>query len=179
MLRAVRFASEMGFEIEAQTFKKIMEFASHILNVSKERWTAELDKIIMTENPSYGMNLLMTSHLLRYIIPELSIQYEYNQNTPHHKLDLWSHTLKTLDNVPGDKILRWSALLHDIGKPYARIDKTDWSNYKGHEMIGAEMVKKIGYYLRWPADRVRAVSEIVAGHMSDGALKVADRKAKE
>jgi putative nucleotidyltransferase with HDIG domain len=179
MLRAVRFAVQLKFTIETVTERKIKKLAYKILDISKERWMIEMDKILISDQPSIGLNLLMEKRLINFMIPELSVQYRYDQNSPYHKLHLWDHSLKTVDLSPRDVNIRWAALLHDIGKPFTRTDRKDRSNYVHHELVGREIVKKIGHYLKWPKERIEIVSDLVGGHLKDSALMEADDLAKE
>ena len=121
MLRACRFVSQLGFTIEPNTLKSMQKHSNRILSVSKERWTQELDKLLVGDNVSAGLEALRESGLLRFIFPELQIQVGYNQNSPHHGLELWEHTKGVVGLA--DKPLRWAALLHDVAKPFTRTDK--------------------------------------------------------
>ena len=179
MLRACRFAAQLGFKIEERTFKSIQNLNYKILDISKERWVMELDKLLMTKDLVMGLSYMMDSGLLRYVLPEIAIQKNYDQNTPYHQFDLWTHTLLTISEIPNDINLRWAALLHDVGKPFVRTDRLDRSNYVNHDLVGHELVLKIGQYLRWSNDRIRIVSELVKNHLSDDSpLKEADKKAQ-
>lgn len=181
MLRAIRFATQLNFSIEKKTEEKIESLAHHILDVSKERWMQELDKILLSEKPNIGLNLLMKTRLLNFMIPELAIQFKYDQRSPYHKLNLWDHTVKAVALSEKDIVVRWAALLHDSGKPFTRIErKPDRSNYPFHEMVGAELVLKIGHYLKWPQDRIKMVGDIVSRHMKERTtIFEADNQAKE
>lgn len=189
MLRACRLSSQFDFVPTAESKKRITQNAYKILNISKERWTAEMDKILTSRHPHRGLDTLAHTELLRYILPELWIQFHYDQNSPYHRLTLFEHTKKTVQLVENDINIRWAALLHDVGKPFARIDKTiskhsfsvtGWketvkriwkrdsqSNYPHHSELGAEFVLKIGKYLRWSNDRIQKTRELVLHHLSD------------
>lgn len=181
ILRAARFASQLNFTIEDLTKSTMKRMAPSILNVSKERWVDELDKILMTDKPSIGLDILMKSRIFNYIIPELSLQLNYDQNSPHHNFTLWEHTLKVVDGIDyGGVELRWAALLHDIAKPFVRSDnKKGYCNYIDHELLGKEMVIKIAQYLKWSNGRTELVSEFVLNHLKENSpLKEADNNAK-
>lgn len=179
MLRVARFASQLSFHIDDNTENYAKQLAYKILEVSKERWVAELDKLLMGENPESGLNFLVRTRLLNFLIPELILQCDYDQNSPYHVFDLWTHTIKTINYCPQDIILRWAALLHDIAKPFVRTNKVDKSNYIYHDYLGAEMVERLGLYLRWSNERRIQVKEIVLNHFKvDSPLKEADDKAK-
>lgn len=180
MLRAARFASQLGFSIEAETEAKTAKRAHHILYVSKERWVQELDKLLLSDDPSLGLQFLAQTRLLHFMLPELAMQVGWDQDSPYHELDLWEHTIKTVCLTEKDINLRWAALLHDIGKPYTRtINKRGYSNYVYHDAVGAEMILKIGSYLRWSKERVSMVSDIVKEHLDfSSPLHQADSDAR-
>lgn len=179
MLRVARFASQLGFEIDEDLEKKARQLAYKILEVSKERWVMELDKLLTTQMPSEGLRFLARTRLLNYIIPELSLQVNYNQNSPYHGFALWIHTLWVVDSCPNDIELRWGALLHDIAKPFVRTDKVDKSNYIHHDLLGKEIVEKIALYLKWSNRRRENVKDLVLNHLLDTSpLKYADKSAK-
>lgn len=167
MLRAVRFVSTMGFNIEEITFKRMIDAAPSILKVSKERWTQELDKLLMGDYAADGLIWLGESRLLNYMIPELAIQVGYDQLTPYHDFDLWEHTYRVVSACPKELNLRWAALLHDVGKPFvAKLKPSgEQKTYVGHELVGAEIAEKAGKYLKWSNDRIDNVSKIVREHL--------------
>jgi tRNA nucleotidyltransferase (CCA-adding enzyme) len=167
LLRAVRFASQLGFTIELKTLNAITKKNYKILQVSRERWMLELDKILLTDKPSVGLDYLAYTHLLHFMLPELALQVNYEQNSPWHKFDLWTHTKLVVDGTPKDINLRWAALLHDIAKPFVRRDKIDRSNYIKHDMLGAEIVERYADYLKWSNDRKKNVKDLVKYHMQD------------
>jgi tRNA nucleotidyltransferase (CCA-adding enzyme) len=181
LLRTIRFAAQLDFSIEEKTWGKLSEMGSLLLTISKERWVMELDKILMLPNVGAGLQYLMTSRLFVYLIPELAIQYNFDQHTPYHKFSLWDHTRKVVEYSPADLNLRWAALLHDIAKPYVQIWKNaDQAMYLDHEKVGREMTIKIGTYLRWSSARIRVVSDLVNNHLQDDSpLKMADNKGQE
>ena len=179
MLRACRFASTLGFNVDDETLDSMKQLNYKILEVSKERWMQELDKLLVSNNPTRGLILLMNTGMLKFMMPELSLQFEYNQNNPHHKFDLWAHTLRVVKACPNDINFRWSALLHDTGKPFVRKDKIDKSNYIKHELVSAEIVKKYATYLKWSNSRTETVLNIVKNHMSiDSPLKQYEELSK-
>lgn len=185
MLRACRFSSQLGFDIEEKTFDAMRQLNYKILEVSRERWVMELDKLLMTDKPSYGFNFLMKSRLMNFMIPELALQYNYDQKSVYHDLTLWEHTAKALDATPKDMNLRWAILLHDVGKPFVRTDKYSegvWvkTNYIKHDMVGAEIVLRIAHYLKWSNERRKIVVNLVRNHLQDDSpLREYDKKGKK
>ena len=176
MLRACRFSSQLNFIIEEKTFEAIKQLNYKILEVSKERWMIELDKLLMTDIPSIGLSCLMESRLLNFMIPELALQYNYNQNSPYHTLELWEHTKKVVDNVPKDIDLRLAALFHDIGKiTVCYINNKNYCNYIKHELMSGEIVLKYASYLKWSNQRRDTIYDLVVNHMKeDSPLRSAD-----
>ena len=170
MMRAIRFASQLGFDIEADTFQAITNQAARLKIVSQERITDELNKIILSPTPSYGFKLLFHSGLLNQFFPELVALHgvEYVGNRAHK--DNFFHTLQVLDNVAkvsDDLWLRWAAILHDIAKPATkRYDKEHGFTFHGHEDRGARMTPGIFKRLKLPMnDRMSFVQNLVRLHL--------------
>lgn len=180
MLRAARFASQFNFHIEPYTERFMKELAPSILNVSRERWMIELNKLLLSEHPEVGLNYLMNNRLFNFMIPELSLQKGFDQHSKYHGFTLWEHTVRVVKNTPKNIYLRWAALLHDIAKPFVAEKKKDgYLHYIGHEKLGAEMVKSIGIYLRWSNEMKDKVSHIVLHHLErNSPLKRADDMSK-
>lgn len=170
MMRAVRFASQLNFDIDADTFAALSDQASRLKIVSQERITDELNKIIMSKVPSYGFKLLFHSGLLKQFFPELVALHgvEYVGNRAHK--DNFFHTLQVLDNVAAvsdDLWLRWAAILHDIAKPATkRYDKEHGWTFHGHEDRGARMTPHLFRKLKLPMDeRMGFVQNLVRLHL--------------
>ncbi len=175
MLRAIRFSSQLGFEIDQVSWEGIIRNADRLKIVSKERISAELDKIILSEVPSKGFDLLYKSGLLRIFFPELCLlQGVAYQDGKGHK-DNFYHTLQVLDNLSQqtDQLyLRWAAILHDIAKPQTkRYDAEVGWTFHGHEALGAAMVPRIFKNLRMPLDaKMKYVQKLVRLHLRPIAL---------
>lgn len=180
MLRAARFSSQLKFRIEPETQKAITKHAHKILSVSKERWGQELDKLLVSDDPVWGLYVLINTDLIKFMLPELRIQSGYDQNSDWHEYSLIEHTMRTVSAVPAKINLRWAALLHDIGKPFVRTEnKRGRSNYVFHDLIGAEMICGIGKRLKWSNERIQEVSDLVRTHLDDKSpLRLADNASK-
>ena len=180
MLRVGRFASQLNGNVEKETENFCKQLNYKILEISKERWMMELDKILMSDNPEIGLNFLIRTKLMNFIIPELSMQNTYDQNNPHHKLTLWEHTSEVIKNSPADIELRWGALLHDIAKPFVRTENNNgYSNYIKHDILGGEFVLRLASYLKWSNQRRDNVYNLVVNHLKENSpLKEADDRSK-
>ncbi len=147
MMRAARFAAQLDFKIDPVTMKSMMDNCERIRIVSMERISEELNKIILSPNPSIGFNVLLNTGLLEIIFPELCRMKGVKIIAGKGHKDNYFHTLKVLENLcvySDDLWLRWSAILHDIAKPAtAAFDPVQGWSFHGHEEKGARMVPKI------------------------------------
>jgi len=175
MLRAIRFASQLSFDIESETFQGITENKERIKILSYSRISDELNKIIMSEKPSYGFKLLLTSGLLKIIFPEMDNLKGIEKINNHIHKDNFYHTLKVLDNVSkvsNSLWLRWAAILHDIAKPLTKRynEKVGWT-FHGHEDLGSRMVPKIFKKFNLPTNHQMVfVKKLVRLHLRPIAL---------
>ena len=175
MLRAVRFASQLGFRIEESSLSSIRRNARRLEIISAERIHTELNKIILSPKPSRGFKLLFKTKLLHQFFPEMAALQgvEWRKGVGHK--DNFYHTLEVLDNVADssdDLWLRWSAIMHDIAKPPTkRFDPRAGWTFHGHEDRGARMVPKIFARLKLPMDaKMKYVQKLVLLHLRPIAL---------
>ncbi|MBO5017810.1 MAG: HD domain-containing protein [Alistipes sp.] len=170
MMRAVRFASQLGFDIDDDTYNGICRQAERINIITKERIATELNKILLSPVPSIGFSLLRNSGLLAFILPELDRMAGVERRGKHAHKDNFEHTMKVLDNVAkrsDDLWLRWAALLHDIGKPTTKSydQRVGWTFHQ-HEAVGSKLVPQIFRRLRLPLNEpMRFVQKMVFLHM--------------
>lgn len=170
MMRAIRFASQLNFKIEEQTFDAICGLAERITIITKERIADELNKILLSPKPSVGFALLEKAGLLKIIFPQLpalaGAEFLEGQG---HKDNFW-HTLQVVDNIArttDDLWLRWAAVLHDIAKPATkRFERGHGWTFHGHEVVGGRMVPKIFAQLKLPQnEKMKFVRKLVELHL--------------
>lgn len=170
MMRGIRFATQLGFDLAPETFDAIKRNRERIRIVSKERIIAELNKIVASPVPSIGFDLLELTGLLELIFPEMHNLCGVERRGNHAHKDNFRHTLKVLDNVArrsDDLWLRWAAVMHDIAKPLTKSydPKTGWS-FHGHEVLGSKMVPAIFRRMKLPMnEHMKFVQKLVFLHL--------------
>ncbi|MCS5497531.1 CCA tRNA nucleotidyltransferase [Cnuibacter physcomitrellae] len=185
MLRAIRFSAQLGFRVDVDTAVAISELRDTIEIISVERIKEELSKLLKTDAPRRGVELLVESSLADLIIPEIpALQLEIDEH--HHHKDVYQHSLTVLDQAidlersrhpgsPPDLVLRLAALLHDIGKPATKRNEPGGQvSFHHHDVIGAKMARKRLRALRFDNDTIAAVSRLIELHLrffgyTDGA----------
>lgn len=176
MMRAARFASQLGFTVADATADAMTELSGSIEKISIERVQAELGKLLCSDSPRAGIELLVDSGIAEYVLPELpALRLEADEH--HHHKDVYQHSLTVLEQAisyeherhPGaepDLILRWAALLHDIGKPATRkLGPGSTVSFWHHELVGAKLAKKRLTALRYDTETIKSVSRLVELHM--------------
>jgi putative nucleotidyltransferase with HDIG domain len=178
MVRAVRLAATLGFEVEAETLAAIGRNSGLAAHLSGERICAELLKLLAADRPSVGLRLMADSGLLAVISPDLGRQPGLGQNKIERE-DLWDHTVRTVDATPAKQVVRLAALLHDIGKPDTLAD----GHFHGHESVGAGMARDFLAGIHAPRALQERVAHLVLHHMfmyepnwSDAAVRRFIRK---
>jgi len=175
MMRAVRFATQLQFDIAPETMNGIKEMAPRLSIISKERIAEELNKIVLSPKPSIGFTYLLSSGLLEQFFPEMvRLKGVDERNGQRHKDNFW-HTLEVLDNVAevsNDLWLRWAAIMHDIAKPPTKkfVKGIGWT-FHGHDALGGKWVPRIFRRLGLPLDdRMKYVQKLVRLHLRPIAL---------
>jgi len=174
MIRAIRFASQLSFEIAEQTHNAIKQTANRLNIVSQERITDEFNKILLTNKPSVGLSLLDNCNLLAKFLPELSNMKGVEQRKEYHHKDVFHHTLQVLDQVANTSSkleLRLAALLHDIAKPRTKRfdEKLGWT-FHGHEIVGERMSVAILRRMKYSVNIINYVKKLVKLHLRPMAL---------
>lgn len=168
IMRAVRFAAQLGFTIDPVTLEAIPPVRERLAIISQERITEEFMKIMASPRPSVGLRLMFDTGIMRIVFPEVADLAGVDQRQDHHHKDVFLHTCQVVDNIcamTDDLYLRLAALLHDIAKPKTKkfVEGIGWT-FHGHEEIGARMVKHIFRRLKLPFDHVPYVEKIVRLH---------------
>ncbi|MGD0977407.1 MAG: HD domain-containing protein, partial [Minisyncoccia bacterium] len=167
MMRAVRFATTLGFTIEPATLEAIKKHSQTLQIISKERIRDEFVKIILSDEPMKGIELLRETGLLEHVIPELLEGFGIEQNL-HHIYSVWEHNLRALQYTADKKYsleVRVAALLHDVGKPKSKRGEGHTSTFYGHEVIGAKMTARILDRLKFPKDQAEKIIKLVRFHL--------------
>lgn len=163
ILRAIRFASKLNFEIESETKKALLENKDLLNNIAIERIQDEFNKILVNENVKDYLEEYFD--VFTVFLPELKVFKGYNQSNPHHKDDLLIHTLKVVSLVPNDLVLKLAALFHDLGKPETRKLENGIARYFGHAKAGCDLASKILKRMKYPKVIIRDVLILIERHM--------------
>ena len=166
VLRCIRFSAKLGWKIEPETWKGVCDFSKRLEIISQERVTSEIEKILTSNNPSYGLDLLRRSGCLKVISGELYETTKITQNK-YHIGTVWEHTLEVIEKCKHkDTIVLWAALLHDIGKLKTKtIDSSGAVHFIGHAEEGARMCDGILRRFKFPVADIKLIQTLVARHM--------------
>jgi len=187
MIRAIRFATTLDFNISGPTLNAIAKEKERFAILSVERIRQEFDKILLVNKPSTAIELIRETGLISYILPELIPSIDIEFDPTEHK-DIYHHILQVLDQTPPKLELRWCALLHDIAKPITRKKIGNEFHFIGHEIVGAKMAKTILERLKYPNAFINYVTKMVRLHQrlpnddgswTDGAVRRFVRDAGE
>lgn len=165
MFRAIRFASQLGFGIDVVTYTSIKENAYKILNVAVERIKPEMEKLLLGKSVIEGLNLLLGSKLLNFYIPELTVLTNIKQNPNYHHKDVWNHTVLVVKNCPKDILLKWTALFHDIAKPYVKNIINNEIHFYNHEHLGGKITEGILKRLKFSNKEIETIITLIKNHM--------------
>lgn len=164
MMRAVRFSAQLGYEIEEQTCKAIRQLAPNLCHISAERIQAELVKLVISPHPE-NLRIAWETGITAVILPEFNDCMKTQQHNPHHCYSVGEHTLKAMEAIRADKVLRLTMLFHDIGKPEKLItDKKGIDHFYGHPALSEEMSRNILRRLKFDNHTIHLVSRLVRYH---------------
>ncbi|HTY12286.1 MAG TPA: CCA tRNA nucleotidyltransferase [Bacteroidota bacterium] len=174
IMRAVRFASQLGFSLEKETLEAIASMKDRLNIIAQERITDEFMKILSSPKPSVGLRLMFDTGVMNIVFPEVAELSGVDQRDDHHHKDVFLHTCVVVDNIAAmtdNLYLRFTALVHDIAKPRTKQfrEGIGWTFY-GHEEVGARMVKHIFRKLKLPFDKISYVEKLVRLHLRPMAL---------
>lgn len=162
ILRGLRFASQLDFTLEESTGQAIRENGYRLLEIAPERIQQEMNKLLCGKNPI--PSLREYRDVMGVIIPELKASFDFDQRNPFHCYDVYEHSLHVVSQVPATVVLRWAALLHDVGKPSCFTVKENWGHFYGHEQVSGEIAQRILERLRYDRKTIRQVTELIDCH---------------
>jgi len=174
MMRAIRFAVELGYSIDPKTLGAVHLLSHTIDRVAQERIRDELLRILLARKPSRGFTLMRKTGLLKRILPELLEGYRKRQND-FHRYTIYRHIMETVDSVEPDVVLRLSALFHDIAKPRVRKKTNGRWRFLGHAGASVELTKQIMTRLRFSNDMIARVTNLIGNHMFEYKRELTER----
>ena len=164
IMRAVRFSAQLGYRIEEETSKAIVKLAPNLSTISAERINTELTKLLLSPNPDYLRDACRLG-ITRVVLPEFDKCMECEQVNPHHCYSVGEHTLHSLKIVPDDKVLRYTMLFHDFGKPDTQsVDEDGRMHFYGHPAVSERMASDIMHRLKFDNDTMNAVKLLCKNH---------------
>lgn len=164
IMRAVRFSAQLGFSIEEETKRAAGKLAETLKKISAERTHTELVKLLVSPHPQY-LKTAWELGITKVVLPEFDAMMETGQNNPHHCYTVGEHTLKALESVRADRVLRLAVLFHDMGKPEKRsTDEMEIDHFYGHQKASEEIARRILRRLRFDNDTIAAVTKLILWH---------------
>jgi poly(A) polymerase len=165
LLRAARFVSQLGYSVVPSVKKTARRMAFLITAVSRERWKMEMDKLLMGDDVYKGLEYLLESDLLTFMMPEVTVLKGFNQTDEYHHKDVWEHTKRALKASFKQIDVRWALLFHDLGKPYTKTVQDGRVHFYHHEVVGETLARSIMFRLRFSNEQRRKVSGLIFNHM--------------
>ncbi len=171
MMRAVRFAAQLGFSVDTDTRTAIRKLAPSLKKISAERIRTELEKLLLSPHPE-ALELLYELGVTDVVLPEFSVMMQTPQNNPHHRYSVGQHTIEALKLVPPERILRLTMLFHDVAKPVCRMtDEHGIDHFRGHPQAGVSLTRSIMRRLKFDNAAIQRVTALVAIHDNYPSLK--------
>jgi len=165
ILRAARFISRLGFEPSYSLSSDSIEYASHILYISRERWLTEMDQILLGDYVKKAFEFLEDTGIINFILPEIIPTINLEQPQDFHHKDVWKHTVGVIENCPRNKNLRWAALLHDLGKPRTRTIEDKVIHFYQHEIVSAKLAEYICARFKMSNADTKEIIYLVRNHL--------------
>ena len=176
ILRAMRFAGQLSFDIEDETLQAMKEKAILLKDISAERIREELTKLLISDNPELLANVGYKLGITKIILPEFDRMLETTQENPHHCYDVGTHSLVAVKNIEADDTLRWIMLLHDVGKPETKtMDENGTCHFYRHAEVGTDIAVAIFRRLRFDNETIRKAKTLIFYHDYNWGDKVSDR----
>ena len=179
VLRALRFAGQLGFSVEEKTKEAMRQHSGYLKEVSAERIRVELEKLLLSDQPQLLLSLGRECHITDIVLPEVNSMLDTKQLNPHHCYDVGHHCMKAVLQVDKKPHMRWAALLHDVGKPCtATTDEKGVMHFYGHPAKGAELAKKILRRLKYDNDTIKKVEHLIYWHDYDFGTEITLRRVR-
>lgn len=166
MLRVARFISQLGFRPTSRVRAACTKVAACIIDISRERWFQELDKLLVGGHAAEGLQFLQETRILGFILPEVACMVDLHKTSRHHHKDVWEHTKQVVEQAPPVQTVRWAALLHDIGKPWTREYAPGGKvHFFRHEDHGAILFEGVAHRFRFPNELRKIVRFLIKHHL--------------
>ena len=179
VLRALRFAGQLGFVIEEQTLDAMKKQSVFLKDVSAERIRVELTKLLVSKHPQLLMEIGCPTGIVGIVLPELEQMFATPQNHPHHCYNVGEHCIKAMTNIVNEPVLRWAALLHDIGKPKTKtVDENGITHFYKHAYEGAPMSEQVLRRLKFDNDTMKRVRQLIYWHDYNWGQSISIRKVR-